>query len=176
VFGLYLDVSRREPLGGRCNRRDISRQGEIKSKPVQAATCGTTIHSLTRIGLLYAEKQAKREDGQFLILPSKYWRRPVPFPALRLTRYRMTKIQIFREIQDGSAILGFYSDVTVSEPPGSHCNWRAKSRTGVLFGLYLDVSHREPLGGHCNRRDISRRGIALWMMALPYSAFTRMSR
>jgi hypothetical protein len=81
----------------------------------------------------------------------------VPFPALRLTRYRMTKIQIFREIQDGSAALGFYTDVTVSEPPGSRCNWRAKSRTGVVFGLYLDVSHREPLGGHCNRRDISRR-------------------
>jgi hypothetical protein len=79
-------------------------------------------------------------------------------------------------MDDGSAVLGFYSDVTVSEPPGSRCNWRAKSRTGVLFGLYLDVSHREPLGGHCNRRDISRRGIASWMMALPYSAFTRMSR
>jgi hypothetical protein len=75
-----------------------------------------------------------------------------------------------------SAVFGFYSDVTASEPPGSHCNWRAKSRIGVVFGLYLDVSYREPLEGHCNRRDISRRWDCIWMMALPYSAFTRMSR
>jgi hypothetical protein len=59
-------------------------------------------------------------------------------------------------VDDGSAVLGFYSDVTVSEPPGSHCNLRAKSRTGVAFGLYLDVTASEPLEGHCNRRDISR--------------------
>jgi hypothetical protein len=78
-------------------------------------------------------------------------------------------------VDDGSAVLGFYSDVTGSEPPEGRCNWRAKSRTGVVFGLYLDVSHREPLVGRCNRRDISCRGIVSWMMALPYSAFTRMS-
>jgi hypothetical protein len=44
---------------------------------------------------------------------------------------------------NGPAALGFYSDVTASEPPGSHCNWRAKSRTGMFRSAYTWMSPPE---------------------------------